>query len=187
MPQWRFPLLGLAIGLAGTATQAQEDLAIAELMLSSGATACKDRNVDSFFEIFLQSEAVRKAYTRDSLDLVTNGASGRSTTTIDGKSYDAFPLAIFDYYYTTAQGVDENGYTHVLIEKNLSSDNRLRVDWMRVSYDGQGEGDDPGNIIEKGAELGYLLFCPTDDCWELVSVSTTQPQDAPVWHEPLRN
>jgi hypothetical protein len=160
---------------ASFAAQAQTDEEWAARDLASAALACQERDVQAFFDTFLQSECVRQKYTADELSVVTARPAGTETTRIPGKDYRDFPLAIFDYYYTTAQGIDENGYTHVLIEKNLSSDSRLRVDWVRVSYDGQGEGDDPGNIVEKGAEPGYLLFYPTDDCWELVLVSTTEP------------
>jgi hypothetical protein len=172
----RFCLAALAIALTAPASRAEEDPAISAMVLREAEEACKTQDVDSFVTAFIESDAVRKAYTRDSLDIATNSAAGRSVTTIDGKSYADFPLAIFDYYYTTAQGIDENGYTHVLIEKAQSADNRLRVDWVRVTYDGKSEGgDDPGAIVEKGADPGYLLFNPTDQCWELVMVEVTLP------------
>jgi len=171
-------LVALAITFSAIAAhaRAQEDPTIAAMFLKQASLACKDQSVDEFFDAFIQSAAVRKAYSRDTLEIVTNSDSGGLVTTVDAESYDAFPLAIFDYYYTTAQGVDENGYTHVLIEKNQSSDNRLRIDWVRVTYDGNSEGgDDPGAIVEQGAEPGNLLFYPTDECWELIRVETTLP------------
>ncbi len=169
-------LTALAITFAATVAQAQEDPSISAMFLQNAELACKERSVDSFVEVFITSDAVRKAYTAKELTVVTNSASGQSVSKIAGETYDAFPLALFDFYYTTAQGIDENGYTHVLIEKNQSSDNRLRVDWVRVTYDGNSDGgDDPGAIVESGAEPGYLLFYPTDDCWELVQVDVTLP------------
>lgn len=168
-------LFAALLAIAGAPALAGEDPAIAQMFLDEAAEACRTNDVDAFFEAFLQSEAVRKAHTARDLTVVTNAASGREARTVAGESYADFPLAIFDYYYTTAEGVDENGYTHVLIEKNQSADNRLRIDWVRVSYDGQGEGDDPGNIVDSGAEPGVLLFYPTPTCWELVQVETTAP------------
>ena len=169
-------LIALAVPFAAPLAQAQEDPAFVAMDLGIAATACQARDVDSFVEVFIQSDAVRKASSAKGLTLVSTSDSGRAVTTLASDSYADFPLAIFDYYYTTAQGVDDTGYTHVLIEKNLSADNRLRVDWVRVTYDGNSEGgDDPGAIVEQGAEPGSLLFYPTETCWELIQVETTLP------------
>lgn len=169
-------VFALAIGFAGTLVHAQEDPELLAMLLDEAALACRNHDIDGFVAVFIESDAVRKAYTARELTLVRSNTLGRSVSTVAGQTYAEFPLAVFDYYYTTAEGVDEDGYTHVLMTKDLSPDNQLRVDWVRVTYDGNSEGgDDPGAIIAKGAERGALLFSPTATCWELVTVETTLP------------
>jgi hypothetical protein len=145
-----------------------------KMALNEAAFACRNNNAKRFFDAFLESPAVRRAYTSDALSVITNSVDGRTEDLITGAAYTDFPLAIVDHYYVTIIGPARESYAHVKHEINQSADNRVRVDWVSVLYDGQSEGgDDQGNEIGTWDDDGMLLFHPTDDCWELVEVEVT--------------
>ena len=177
MPRSLFALALLSAALStGSAALAQTDAEWAKRDLASAALACNERDTRAFFDIFLQSEVVRQKYTAKELTVITTRPEGTETTRIPGKDYTDFPLAIMDYYYVSALRKDKDGYAHIKHEINQSSDNRLRVDWVSVYYDGNSEGgDDPGKEIGIGKDPGILLFYPTDNCWELIQVEVTLP------------
>jgi hypothetical protein len=166
------PIIGLADTAAGQTTETdwtKIDLGAADL-------ACQSNDADNFLSLFIESAAVRAAYTADQLYVITNNPEGRLEGHVAGADYTDFPLAVVDYYYVTTIGPARDGYAHIKWETNLSADNRLRMDWVSVFYDGQSEGgDDPGNEIGTGNDPGTLLFHPTETCWELVQIEVTIP------------
>ena len=182
MPGRRHALSPLCIALSGALTASTGFPALAEttdmvkMSLDDAALACRNGDTRAFFDHVLQSQAVRQAYTAAELTVITNTPDGTKTKRVPGKDYGDFPLAMMDYYYVSALRKDEAGYAYIKHELTQSSDNRLRVDWVSVYYDGQSEGgDDPGKEIGTGNDPGSLLFYPTDDCWELVQVEVTLP------------
>jgi hypothetical protein len=167
-------IAAILLGLAQPASSQTEDPDWSRMALDEAALACSNNNPGSFFTAFLGSSAVRQKYTADELAVITNGAHGRVESRVPGRDYADFPLAIIDYYYVTTIGPARDGYAHIKHEINQSADNRLRVDWVSVFYDGNSEGgDDPGAEIGTGDDPGTLLFYPTDTCWELVQVEIT--------------
>lgn len=180
MPEHLCAKLCLVIGsalMAGHSLPAQaETTDWTQRILDEAAFACRNDDPNGFFDAFLESAAVRQAYTAEDLTVITRRPEGTTTQQVAGKDYTEFPLAIVDYYYVTTIGPARESYAHVKHEINQSSDNRLRVDWVSVFYDGNSEGgDDQGKVIDTGDDPGTLLFYPTETCWELVQVEVTLP------------
>jgi hypothetical protein len=169
------PIVALTVlGLAPPAMAQTDSNDWEKMALGEAALACRNNDPDSFFDTFLESPAVRRAYTAEALTVITNTADGRVEARIAGAEYTDFPLGMVDYYRVTTIGPARESYAHIKHEINQSSDNRLRVDWVSVFYDGNSEGgDDQGKVIGTGDDPGTLLFYPTDTCWELVQVEVT--------------
>jgi len=169
-----FPLLALTAPVA-----AQND----EILNweKQAQTACNTYDFKGVFEAFLRSDKVRTKYSARQIDRVRDGTS----VPVAGSAYNDFPLGMLDYSWVTAESVRRNEaglpppYEYVELEINIAGDRRARVDWVRMGYkngspDEGGEGDDRTGAYGKP---GYLLFYPTDACWELVQ--DTQGGDAP--------
>mgnify|MGYP003430849543 CR=1 FL=1 len=169
-----FPLLALA-----TPAGALDD----EMLNweNQAEAACKNYEFNSFFEAFLRSDKVRAKYSAGQVAKVRDGVS----ETVAGSAYRDFPLGMLEYSWVTADSVRKNEaglpppYEYVELEINVAGDRRARVDWVRMGYkngspDEGGEEDDRTGAYGKP---GYLLFYPTDACWELVQ--DTQGGDAP--------
>jgi hypothetical protein len=136
-------------------------------MLEQAKVACKNDDFKSFFQAAIYSKPVRARYFTSS---IKTGDGPQS-----GKNY-SFPFEMMDTYFVTADSVNRarEDWENVVLDINQASDNRVRVDWVRIDY-GPG-GNDPG-ADDGGAQLaddkeygprGYLLFYPTDICWALV-------------------
>ena len=132
MPGRRHALSPLCIALSGALTASTAFPALAEttdmvkMSLDAAALACRNGDTRAFFDHFLQSQAVRQAYTAADLTVITNTPDGTKTKRVTGKDYGDFPLAMMDYYYVSALRKDEAGYAYIKHELTQSSDNRLR-------------------------------------------------------------
>lgn len=148
------------------------------LMLEQAKTACAAAEFKGFFEAFVLSQAVRAAYTADSIDVSVAGKSAP----VARADYTGFPIALIDYYWVSANSVvavladPKAELEHLKLQWNQSQTNIWRIDWQRVRYDGKSEGgDDLGNVIETYGQPGYLLFTPTETCWNLTQDTVGGP------------
>jgi hypothetical protein len=137
------------------------------IMLKQAEKACRNSEFRSFFEATLRSKPVRERY------FTTPIKTEQGERLAD--SYN-FPFQIVDTYYVTTNTASRTpkDWEHAVLDINQASDNRVRVDWVRIDYGpgGNDEGaDDGGAQLADDKEYGprgYLLFYPTHDCWELV-------------------
>lgn len=154
-------------------------------MLTAASTACQAGDARAFFDVFIQSAAVRSRYSAaDIAFLVREGDPTyhliREERLSEAAYRGRFPIRMVDVYYRSAQPLrsgDNDEY--VLLELNQSATNRIAVEWTRVHFDGKSEGGDDlgqaftldGKPYEKGVSPidGQLLFEPHGDCWRLIS------------------
>lgn len=142
--------------------------------------ACKSSDAKAFFNLVVQSPAVRRRFTDDTVEYSELDAKGAGKTTlIPREAYDSFPIRMVDFQWKFAQplkrGDDDE---HVLTELNLSQTNRIAVDWTRVHYRAPFEGEEnlgtPYDLDGKRYAPdrpghGTLLFVPLDGCWYLAA------------------
>jgi hypothetical protein len=164
--------------LAQTATKLSET---DRMMLTKAATACKSGDYKSLFDAFIQSAMVRQKYSAPSIDSVlrsTDGGDVLDKKKILAANYTDFPLKMVDYYRKPVKPVKAGDDEYVELVFNQSQDNRIVIEWARVTYQGPGEGgDDLGQPVDLDGEAydaagfkdGQLLFYPTQDCWQLVA------------------
>jgi hypothetical protein len=160
-------------------------------LLAEAANACKSGYFSGFWEAFVQSVEVRSRYTAAQ---VRYGDQGRSSAMARTDYAEArhFPVALWDYAWVAAESInrDDDGQPDFLeLVINQSSRNQARVDWVRRTG-GNFEGLDAPESYTTFGQPGYLLFYPTETCWELVEdirlpaaddsqQSTDAPDDAP--------
>ena len=151
------------------------------LSLEMAQGACRSGDFNGFFLAFAGSWAVRDKYMAGKVNF---GQEGRSRAMPRQQYLDQnnFPVSPIDFYWATADsyrnfeanGDDPDKLVYVQLEFNTASDNRRRVDWTpgifeaHVDTTGKEFGDGLGELVEQTGPGGYLLFYPTDDCWELV-------------------
>lgn len=151
------------------------------MLLREAAAACTDADANAFFDVFIQSAAVRRKYSARTVTfaLQTQDSKLLRRSEILGSRYLDFPIMMVDYYRKPARPLrpgDDDEYVEISIYKGPQ--NQLAVEWTRVHYDGRSDGgDDLGNAITldgkpydpAGSSDGQLLFRPAGGCWELES------------------
>jgi hypothetical protein len=157
-----------------------------KIMLMQAKTACGGGKYSQFFDAFIQSAAVRRKYSAETINYVVRAADNEivSRDEIPANVYLNFPLRMSDYYRKTVtpfRAGDEDEYVELV--PNQSQSNRISFEWARVHYVGaSGEGDDLGAPQDlngdpydrQGFKDGRFLFRPTDECWELVEETRYQ-------------
>ncbi len=136
--------------------------------------ACSRQDAQQFFEAITQSAVIRAEYSAPQINIVayvgSEAAVEQAAPPVD------YPLTMVDYEYLADYDADTGNGTPVKIEVNQSQSNQIRVDWTRVVTDGvPTDGDARGTPIGDIGIPGYLLFEPTDTCWQLVEIGTTAP------------
>lgn len=151
------------------------------LSLDMAQGACRSGDFGQFLRAYGGSWAVRDRYTAAKVNYGQQGGS-RAMPRQQYLGQNNFPLSPIDFYWGTADsyrnfeanGDDPSKLVYVELEFNTASDNRRRVDWTpgifeaHVDTTGKEFGDGLGELVEQTGPGGYLLFYPTDDCWELV-------------------
>lgn len=149
--------------------QALTDAEVDAQSLAAAANACQGGRFNEFWGSFVQSGAVRARYTAEQ---VRFGDVGRSRTMArtDYAASRSFPVALWDYAWVAANSTNREaqlGPDFLDLSINQSSSNRVRVDWVRRTG-GNFEGLDTPESYTTFGQPGYLLFMPTESCWELV-------------------
>lgn len=152
------------------------------LTLEMARGACQENDFKGFFQAYTRSWLVRENYTADT---VRFGEAGR-TFAKSKRSYvdeGLFPIGMIDYTWVTADTVrlfdadpefDWRKSRYVELEFNTANDNRRRVDYQAGIFERNLDPPPPeleeglGAMIEPVGPGGYLLFYPTETCWELV-------------------
>lgn len=148
------------------------------LSLGFAKDACKFNDFDGFFSAFIRSWAVRERYTAAKVQFGTAGRS-RPMPMRQYLDQNNFPIAPMDMSYVTTESanmfdVNDNWKSLVFVELafETASDNRQRVDWVSGKF--ERNLDPPPAYLEEGLgkllevkNRGYVLFEPTDSCWEL--------------------
>lgn len=151
------------------------------IRLGMAEAACRQNDFRGFFNAFTGSWAVRERYTADQIGFGQTGQSRRTSRQAyadDGR----YPMATMDYFYVTSEsatqfdrnGGDPKSLRYVQVEINQASDGRNRVDWLPGIFERdltpvpEDVGDGLGDLVQETDSGGYLLFRPTQDCWELV-------------------
>jgi hypothetical protein len=159
------------------------------LSIEMAENDCKFNEFAGFFRAFSRSWAVRERYTAVNVQFGSAGASRRMPM----RQYldqNNFPIAPMDNGYVTAESAmkfdldgdnaDWRSLVFVELSFETASDNRQRVDWVAGTF--ERNLDPPPAYLEEGLgkllkakSRGYLLFEPTDKCWELTQDVVTMP------------
>lgn len=176
-----FAVCGADHAAAGPKPLAQQLTESDRMLLREAAAACTDADANAFFDIFIQSAAVRRKYSAPNItfSLETQDSRPLRQSEIPGSRYRDFPIMMIDYYRKPVRPLrpgDDDEYVEISIYKGPQ--NQLAVEWTRVHYDGRSDGgDDLGNAVTldgkpydpAGPSDGQLLFRAAGGCWELVS------------------
>ncbi|MCX8477233.1 MAG: hypothetical protein MT490_15705 [Sphingomonas sp.] len=176
-----FAACGTGHAAAGPKPLAQQLTESDRMSLRQAAAACTDADANAFFDVFIQSAAVRRKYSAPKItfSLETQDSRPLRQSEIPGSRYRDFPIMMVDYYRKPVRPLrpgDDDEYVEISIYKGPQ--NQLAVEWTRVHYDGRSDGgDDLGNAVtldgkpydSAGPSDGQLLFRPAGGCWELVS------------------
>jgi hypothetical protein len=158
------------------------------LRLEMADGACRNNDFKGFFQAFTGSWAVREKYTAAKVGF---GETGKARK-IDKRRYldqNHYPLATIDYFFVTAEsamkfdmnGGDSDDLRYVQVEFNQSGDNRVRIDWlpgifeMNLTPPPEDLQEGLGDLVQETGSGGYLLFFPTESCWELVDDIANPP------------
>ncbi|QNQ07893.1 hypothetical protein [Sphingomonas alpina] len=137
-------------------------------MLSSAIAACKSDNFDGFFELFTQNDAVRKAHLAPQIEVRALQQPGKLMRSIIGRDYRDYRIAMQDYQYVDAAApAGQDSRQQMQIKPRLLSGKTWQVDYIKVEYDGKGEGDDPGALVRTIGKPGAYIFEFSNGCWQL--------------------
>lgn len=140
-----------------------------EYWIHEAETACRNSEFKSFFEAFVRSVGVRNRYTRDPIILSTKDTIRQ----VPRSRYFDFPIAMSDHRFISKN--TENGEPDVEFLRltfNQSQSDKYRIDWVRVRYAGNGDDrEGEAEIIGTFGLPGYLIFEPTENCWQLIEDS----------------
>lgn len=136
--------------------------------IDEAAKACKNREFTSLFAAFVRSAAVRDLYTADPITLSTKGEVRR----LPRARYFDFPIAMQDYRFISKNSEGGPNVEYLRLTFDQSQGDKHRIDWVRVRYGGIGnDAEGEAEIIGTYGLPGYLIFEPTDTCWQLTEDS----------------
>jgi hypothetical protein len=131
--------------------------------------ACVDEDLPTLFNAMAVSDPVMRQYLAKSVTL----SDAEGVLSVHFNEYDALPIAMLDYSYVTRRSFEAwqkdaaAPLDYVSVEFNQSQDNRWRLDWAQLSGP-PNEGGEASEQPQPTGRAGYLLFFPTQSCWELV-------------------
>jgi hypothetical protein len=152
------------------------------LSLDMARQACRANDFKTFFQAYARSWLVRENYTAETVRFGEEGNTRDKSRRnyVDGQ---LFPIGILDNGWVTAETMRQfdadpefnwRNSRYMELEFNTASDNRQRVDYQAGIFERNLDPPPPeleeglGAMIEPIGPGGYLLFYPTDTCWELV-------------------
>jgi hypothetical protein len=137
-------------------------------MLSSAVAAYKADNFDGFFELFTQNDAVRKAHLAPQIEVRALQQPGKLVRSISGRDYRDYRIAMEDYQYVDAAApAGRDSHRQIQIKPRLLDGKTWQVGYIKVEYDGKGEGDDPGALVRTIGKPGAYVFEFNNGCWQL--------------------
>ncbi len=159
---------------AAAQTPVVEDASLTQFARDMVTDACKRQDTQSFFEAITLSAVIRAEYSAPMVNVV---AYVGSEATVEKMAPPVdYPLTLLDYEYLADFSPETGKGTQTKIEINQSQSNQIRVDWTRVTTDGvPTEGDANGTPTGMIGIPGYILFEPTETCWQLTEIGTITP------------
>lgn len=170
---FRFPLtatlmgMSLLVGMGPANAQDGDDFA-----RDQAEAACQSGDLPALFNAMALSDAVMRDFLAETVTMsLPDGHKN-----IPARDYEALPIGMLDYSYVTRASLDawekdaSAELTYVQMEFNQSNDNRWRADWTELTGPILEGGEDDEQPQPTG-RAGYLLFYPTQTCWEMVQDS----------------
>ncbi|MET3926882.1 hypothetical protein [Devosia sp. 2618] len=136
--------------------------------LEMATTACTEGNVAELVRAMALSQVVVEHYSAETISVTRNG----ETKQVARGDY-VFPIGMLDYSFFTPESVaawesdDAAELTYLELEFNQSQSEQWAVDWVPVRWEGESEGEDPGDVAIPIGQPGTLLFQPVGTCWQL--------------------
>ena len=134
-------------------------------------TACATGNARAFIQAIGFSSAAASRFLAPSIARIEGGRIQQ----VSRAAYGDLPIAIIDYGWVTrasarrVAGGQIGNLESVGVEINQSSDNRIVVEWVPVTYEASAsDAQDAEPIPVPNGPGGALLFRPTSGCWELI-------------------
>lgn len=152
----------------------EERRRFAAQQVEQAVLACKAGDYRAFFNLVVQSQAVRNSFTADMVDFAE---AGGPATPIPRAAYDRFPIRMVDFQWRSAAPL-RNGDKdeHILTTLSLTKANSIVAEWTRVHYRPPFSGEEnlgtPYDVDGKRYDAhrpghGTLLFLAKDGCWYL--------------------
>lgn len=142
--------------------------------VEQAALACKGADHRAFVNLFIQSQAVRRAFTMERVDYAEAGGAAAA---IPRTAYDRFPIRMVDFQWRPAAPLKRGDQDeHILTTLSLTKANSILVEWTRVHYRAPFSGEEnlgtPYDVEGKRYDPqrpghGTLLFLAKDGCWFL--------------------
>lgn len=148
--------------------------------IEQAAQACKTSDEKAFFGLMVQSEAVRRRFTGQTVDYAEIDAKGNAhRTPIARDAYDRFPLRMVDFQWRSAfplkPGDDQE---HVVTVISTDPSGQIVVEWTRVHFRAPFVGEEnlgtPYDLDGRRYNParpghGQLLLLRVEDCWQLAA------------------
>lgn len=170
---FRLPLVAALIGFGpwagiGPANAQDGD----DFARGQAEAACQSSDLPALFNAMALSDAVMRDFLAETVTMsLPDGHKD-----IPASDYEALPIGMIDYSYVTRASLDawekdaSAELTYVQVEFNQSNDNRWRADWTELTGPLL-EGGEPEEQPQPTGRAGYLLFSPTQTCWEMTQDS----------------
>lgn len=147
--------------------------------IAAAVQACRSNQFDTFLRLYVQSQAVRQAFTAN---YINTAPAGVRTDFISRSEFlTRFPLAVRGWNYVNQHSLSPTGApAYVLVYTRPASRTVWRVDWVTARFDNKtGDGKWVGVPVEiRGMPIQLNFTDAHNDCW-LATDMILSPKDTP--------